>query len=399
MFTLITFEVSDGGEIMERQVWAYRRENGSVGVRNYVLLIPVDDISNAIVESVEKNIAGTLALPHPYGRLQFGKDLELFFKTLIGMGSNPNVAAAVVVGIESKWTYKVADGIAKTRKPVEAFWVEGNGQLKTIEKVSRTAVKLVEDATNLRKEPVDISELVISLKCGESDTTSGLASNRVVGRFTEKFLDIGGTVLFGETTELTGAEHIVASRFKKEEDREKFMEMFNEYQELVKSQGVDLLGSQPTEGNIAGGLSTIEEKALGNIQKIGNAMIDGVLDFADRPPGKGLYFMNTSSAAAEAVTLFAAAGAVIHLFPTGQGNPIGNPIEPVVKITANPKTAEAMEEHIDVDISGILKGNLDIDSATDLLWKRVVETACGRFVRAEILNHKEFVLTKLYRSA
>jgi len=399
MFTLITSEVSGGGEIMERQILAYRRKNGSVGVRNYVLLIPVNDISNAVVESVEKNIAGTLALPHPYGRLQFGKDLELFFKTLIGTGSNPNVAAAIVVGVEPKWTHKVADGIAQTGKPVEAFWVEGNGQLKTIEKVSRTAVRLVEDTTDLRREPVDISELVISLKCGESDTTSGLASNRVVGRFTERFLDVGGTVLFGETTELTGGEHIVASRFKKEEDRKRFMEMFNEYQELVKSQGVDLLGSQPTEGNIAGGLSTIEEKALGNIQKIGNAMIDGVLDFADQPPGKGLYFMNTSSAAAEAVTLFAAAGAVIHLFPTGQGNPIGNPIEPVVKITANPKTAEAMEEHIDVDVSGILRGDLDIDSAADMLWKRVVGTACGRFVRAEILNHKEFVLTKLYRSA
>lgn len=277
--------------------------------------------------------------------------------------------------------------------------MEGHGQLRTIEKVSRTAVKFVEHVTNVKREPADISELIISLKCGESDTTSGLVANRVVGKFVEKFLDIGGTVLFGETTELTGAEHIVASKFKKEEDRKKFLELFNEYQELIRKQGVDLLGSQPTEGNIVGGLSTIEEKALGNIQKIGNAMINGALDFLEPVPGKGLYFMNTSSAAAEAVTLFAAANAVIHLFPTGQGNPVGNPILPVIKITGNPKTAKAMEEHIDVDISGILTGALDMETATDLVWKRVIETACGRLTRAEILNHKEFVLTKLYRSA
>jgi (2R)-sulfolactate sulfo-lyase subunit beta len=384
---------------MERQILAYRRENGRVGVRNYVLLITVDDISNAVVEAVEKAVAGTLAIPHPYGRLQFGKDLELLFKTLIGTGSNPNVAAAIVVGVEPKWTTIVAEGIAKTKKPVEAFWVEGNGQIRTIEKVMRTAVKMVEDATNLRREPVDISELVISLKCGESDTTSGLGANKVVGRFTERFLSIGGTVLFGETTELTGAEHIVASRFKDQKEREKFLKFFEEYQQLVKSQGVDLLGSQPTEGNIAGGLSTIEEKALGNIQKIGNAMIDGALDYAEPPKGKGLYFMNTSSAAAEAVTLFAAAGAMIHLFPTGQGNPIGNPIEPVVKISANPKTVMNMSEHIDVDVSAVLRGEMDLDQAADILWKRVVETANGRMVKAEILNHREFVLTKLYPSA
>lgn len=384
---------------MERQVLAFRRENGSVGVRNYVLLLPVDDISNTIVEAVEQNISGTLAVPHPYGRLQFGKDLDLFFKVLIGTGSNPNVAAAIIVGVEPKWAIKVAAGIAKTGKPVEAFWVEGNGQLKTIEKVSRVAVKLVEHVSNSKREPVNISELTIGLKCGESDTTSGLASNRVVGKFIEMFLDIGSTVLFGETTELTGAEHIIASRFKKEEDRERFIQMFSEYQELIQSQGVDLLGSQPTEGNIAGGLSTIEEKALGNIQKIGNAMIDGVLDFADHPPSRGLYFMNTSSAAAEAVTLFAAAGAVIQLFTTGQGNPVGNPLVPVIKITANPKTVEVMEEHIDVDVSGILRGEFDLETAANLLWKRVVETACGRLTRAEILNHKEFVPTKLYRSA
>lgn len=384
---------------MDRQILAYRRPDGSVGVRNHVVVLPIDDISNAVAEGVEKNVYGTLAIPHPYGRLQFGKDLELFFKLLIGTGLNPNVAAVIVIGVEPKWTNKVAEEIAKSGKPVEAFWVEGYGQLKTIERASRVAVKFVEDASNLRREPIDLSELIISLKCGESDTTSGLGSNRVVGRFTERFLSMGGTVLFGETTELTGAEHIVIQRIKSEQDRQKFIQMFEEYQQLVKSQGVDLLGSQPTQGNIAGGLSTIEEKALGNLQKIGQAMIDGVLEPMQKPPSKGLFFMNTSSAAAEAVTLFAASGAAIHLFPTGQGNPIGNPIVPVVKITANPKTAEYMSEHIDVDVSDLLQLKITLDEAAERLFKRVIETACGRLVKAEILYHREFVPTKLYPSA
>jgi len=381
------------------KIMAYRRADGSVGIRNYVLIIPVDDISNAAAEGVSKLIQGTLAIPHAYGRLQFGDDLELFFKTMIGTGSNPNVAAVIVIGIEPNWTDKIAEGIAKTGKPVEAFYVEKNGDLKTIERASRAAIGLVEYATSLKREEVNIEELTISIKCGESDTTSGLASNRVVGRFVEKFVEIGGTVIFGETSELTGAEHIVASRFKRREDKDKFLRMFNEYQEVIKNHGMDLLGSQPTQGNIAGGLSTIEEKALGNIQKIGNLKIDGALDFAEKPRGKGLYFMNTSSAAAEAVTLFAAAGAVLHLFPTGQGNVIGNPIIPVIKITANPITSSKMSEHIDLDVSGLLQLEKTLDDYAQLLWKKVWETANGKWVKAEILGHKEFVLTRLYRSA
>ncbi|RAO99293.1 D-galactarate dehydratase [Petrotoga sp. 9PW.55.5.1] len=384
---------------MKDKILAYKRENGKVGVRNHVLIIPVDDISNSAALAVENIIQGTLAIPHHYGRLQFGKDLDLFFKTMIGTGSNPNVAAAIVVGIEPNWTNKIAEGIAQTGKPVEAFYIEKNGELKTIEKMSRSALKLVQYATSLKKEWVDFSEITISLKCGESDTTSGLASNRVVGRFVENFLQNNGTILFGETTELTGAEHIIAERFKKKEDKEKFMRIFNEYQELIESQEVDLLGSQPTQGNIEGGLSTIEEKALGNIQKIGKAQIDSALDYGEVPVGKGLHFMNTSSAAAEAVTLFAAAGAVIHLFPTGQGNIIGNPVIPVLKITANPKTAKNMAEHIDLDVSGLLKLEGSLNDHADNLWGKIIETADGKFVMAEMLKHREFVLTKLYPSA
>lgn len=382
-----------------RTFMGYRRANGAVGCRNHVVILPVDDISNAAVEAVAKVVQGTLALPHPYGRLQFGPDLELHFRTLIGTGSNPNVAAVVVIGIEPIWTKRIADGIAETGKPVVAFSIEGNGDLKIIEQASRAAVKLVQDATGMVREEIPLSELTISTKCGESDTTSGLASNPTIGRFAERFVDAGGTFFFGETSELTGGEHLVAERITDSTQREKFQRLFDEHQRCILEQKADLLGSQPTEGNIAGGLTTIEEKAMGNIQKIGRAKINGVLEMGEAPTRSGLHFMDTSSAAAESVTLFAAGGAALHLFTTGQGNIIGNPIIPVVKSTANPNTASTMSEHIDLDVSRVITDNMTLDQAADATEDIVVQTASGRQTAAEVLGHREFVLTRLHRTA
>src|SRR6266700_1527779 len=288
----------------------YKRDNGRVGVRNHVLILPVDDLSNAACEAVANNIKATLAIPHPYGRLQFGADLELHFKTVIG-------------------------------------------------------------------------------------------ANPCVGNAFDKLYAHGVTLVFGETTELTGGEQLVAARCRTPEVRDKFMFMFNRYQEVVnRHKTSDLMDSQPTKGNIAGGLTTIEEKALGNIQKIGKkCLIDGVLDKAEVPTGPGVGFMDSSSAAAEMVTLCAASGYVVHFFPTGQCNVIGNPILPVIKICANPRTVRLMPEHIDVDVSGITRKEINMDQAGDKLLEMMLRTANGRLTAAEALGHREFVLTRLYESA
>lgn len=377
----------------------YKRENGTIGVRNHVVILPLDDLSNAAAEGVSRLIQGTLPLPHPYGRLQFGADLDLFFKTLIGTGCNPNVAAVVVIGIEPNWAEKVASGIAETGKPVASFPIERYGDLRTIERAARAAKDFVQQASELTREPVEISELVVSIKCGESDTTSGLVSNPTVGKVVERMVAADAAVLFGETSELTGGEHIVADRMKTPELRKKFLDLFNDYVGFIEREGADLMGSQPTQGNIRGGLTTIEEKAMGNIQKIGRARVDGVLHPAEAPPAKGLYFMDTSSAAAEAVTLFAAAGSVVHLFPTGQGNIVGHPVIPVIKLSANPITVSTMSEHIDLDVSGVLALEKTLDQAGDQLFEVLTRTIAGRLTAAEVLGHREFVLTKLYRSA
>jgi (2R)-sulfolactate sulfo-lyase subunit beta len=386
-----------------KTVWGYRRENGRVGVRNYVAILPVDDISNAACESVANNIKGTIALPHSYGRLQFGEDLELHFRTMIGTGANPNVAAVVVIGIEPGWTKKIVDGIAATGKPVEGFWIENNGDIATVAAASRKAKEFVHWASEKVREECKLEELWIAAKCGESDTTTGLASCPTVGNMYDKLIPYGLYGCFGETSELTGAEHLAAARAASPEIAEKFMKTWQAYQDDViePHKTSDLSDSQPTKGNIAGGLTTIEEKALGNLEKIGKKVkyID-VLKPAEAPArGPGLYFMDTSSAAAECNTLQAAAGYCMHIFPTGQGNVIGNPIMPVIKVTGNPRTVRLMSEHIDVDVSGVVRREMTIDQAGDALIDMIVRTANGRLTAAEALGHREFVMTKLYRSA
>jgi len=384
---------------METKILGYRRDNGRIGIRNHVVILPVDDLSNSACEAVAHNIAGTMALPHPYGRLQFGADLDLHFETLIGAGRNPNVAAVIVIGIEPNWAKKIADGIAETGKPVAYFGIERHGDLKTIEMASRKAKEFAQYATSLEKVEADLKDLVVSFKCGESDTTTGLAGNPTAGIIADMLVEMGGTVIFGETPETTGAEHILAKHFATPELADEYRRIQREYLELIDSKGADLLGTQPTQGNIAGGLTTIEEKALGNIAKAGKSPIVGVLKPCEEPKAPGLYFMDSSSAAAECITVMMAAGATLHLFVTGQGNIVGNPIEPVVKISANPRTCSEMSEHIDENVSGILRKEITLEQAGEQVMECIRKTARGRLTNAETLNHKEFVLTRLYPSA
>ena len=322
--------------------WGYRRENGRMGVRNHVIILPIDDISNAAAEAVGNNIKGTMALPHPYGRLQFGADLDLHFRTLIGTGANPNVAAVVVIGIAEGWTQKVVEGIARTGKPVIGFGIELHGDHDTIMRASKAAKEYVHWATELQREEAPVKELWVSTKCGESDTTSGCGSNPTVGNAFDKLYEQGNTLLFGETSEVTGGEHLIAERCRSDEVRDQFMFMFNRYQEMIERHKTsDLSDSQPTKGNIAGGLTTIEEKALGNITKIGKkCVVDGVLDKAEEPTGPGLWFMDSSSAAAEMVTLCGAAGYAVHLFP-----PPGRAISLATRLFLSSRSAQTQEPY------------------------------------------------------
>jgi (2R)-sulfolactate sulfo-lyase subunit beta len=284
---------------------------------------------------------------------------------------------------------------------VQGFGIELHGDHDTIMRASKAAKEYLQWASERTRSECPVSELWVSTKCGESDTTSGCGSNPTVGDAFDKLYAAGCTLVFGETTELTGGEQLVAARCRDDKVRADFMRVFNRYQEVIERHKTsDLSDSQPTKGNIAGGLTTIEEKALGNIQKIGRqCIVDGVLDKAEMPTHAGLWFMDSSSAAAEMVTLCAAAGFVVHFFPTGQGNVIGNPILPVIKLCANPRTVRTMSEHIDLDTSGLLQREMTMAEAGDKLLDMMFRTVNGRLTAAEALGHREFVMTRLYESA
>ena len=276
---------------------------------------------------------------------------------------------------------------------MSGFGIELHGDHDTIMRASKAAREYLQYASELARVECSLADLWVSCKCGESDTTSGCGSNPTVGNAFDKLYGAGCTLVFGETTELTGGEQIVAARCRDDNVRKEFMRVFDRYQEVInRHKTSDLSDSQPTKGNIAGGLTTIE--------KIGRkCVVDGVIDKAEMPTHKGLWFMDSSSAAAEMVTLCAASGFVVHFFPTGQGNVIGNPILPVIKLCANPRTVRTMSEHIDVDVSGLLQRELTMDQAGDKLLDMMFRTVNGRLTAAEALGHREFVLTRLYESA
>jgi|ERR1044071_269695 (2R)-sulfolactate sulfo-lyase subunit beta len=384
---------------MEGAIHAYRRENGKYGIRNHVVIVPVDDLSNRAAEGVSQMIRGTIALSHGYGRLQYGADQDLFSRVLIGTACNPNVAAAVVIATEPETAKEVATEIARADKPVAAFGTEGFGDLKTIELASRAAKEFVHAASELEREPVALSELVCSAKCGESNSYSGIASNPAIGIVTDRVVEMGGTMLLSDTTEITGAEHFLAGRAASPAVAKSLLNAHRAYLQGIKAHGGGQFRSQPSRTNIKDGQTTIEEKGIGNIQKTGSSPLTAVLAPGEVPKTRGLNFMDTPSSAAECVTLLGAAGSVLQLFTTGNGSNIGHPIVPVVKITANPKTVAITPEHIDVDISALLRNEMTLSQAGDRILEMVVRTANGRRTAAEVLGHSEFVISKLFPSA
>jgi (2R)-sulfolactate sulfo-lyase subunit beta len=387
---------------MKNTFWGYKRENGRVGVRNHVIVLPVDDLSNAAAEAVANNVKGVMAIPHPYGRLQFGADLDLHFRTLIGAGCNPNVAAVVVIGIEDGWTKKVVDGIATTGKPVS-----GLRHRRATATTRRSCGRRRPRASTCSGRPRSIASSATSRTCGCRPSAASRTRRRAAARTrrsatrSTSSTPAGCTLVFGETTELTGGEQIVAARCRDDKVRADFMRVFDRYQKIIERHKTsDLSDSQPTKGNIAGGLTTIEEKALGNIQKIGRkCVVDGVLDKAEMPTHKGLWFMDSSSAAAEMVTLCAASGLRRAFLPDRAGqrdrqpDPAGHQDlrEPAHRA---PDERARRRRHVGAPPAGDHDG-----PAGDKLIDMMFRTANGRYTAAEALGHREFVLTRLYESA
>lgn len=376
----------------------YKRENNKFGVRNHVLILPSVICSNHVAERIAQNIDKAVSFNHSNGCGQFGVDIEQTLNTLIGIGSNPNVAAVLIVGLgcESLPTEKLYNTIKATGKKTAYIIIqEEGGTLKTIEKGIRIVSSWIDNIENEKRVPIDISELTIGLKCGASDATSGIFANPVVGYVSDLIIKKGGISILSETPEFIGAEHILSRKACSKEVASSILTIVNKVEKKIQNAGIDLLGTQPAPGNIEGGITTIEEKSLGCICKGGKSIVTEVIGYAMAPSKKGFIIMDTTSYDVESVIGMIAGGAQIILFTTGTGTPVGSPIAPVVKITGNNRTYSKMSDNIDFNAGILINFEETIEQIGEALYKEVVLVASGKKTKSEQIGHIEAAITRI----
>jgi altronate dehydratase large subunit len=376
--------------------WGYRRADGKVGIRNHVAILSVMDNANGVVRHLGQLVRGTLPIPVWYGRGQFGADDELFRRTQVGLACNPNIASVLVVSLEIVSARRMAQAIAaEGGKPVEYLAIQDEGgTVQTIARGMRLLATMVQNASALRPQPCPLSELVLGVECGGTDTTSGIASNPALGWAADRVVEAGGVVYLSETSEWMGAEAVLARRARSPAVAEAIYAAVRRIEDDAKARGVDIRGANPVPDNIRGGISSIEEKSLGAIIKGGTGTIEDVLPYGRPAPGKGLYLMDTAAPAAESMTGLAAGGAQMIVFTTGQMNIMGCPVAPTVKVTGNPRTAERLADNVDVDVSPLLTGET-LQSAGTRLLDCMLQTASGRLTRAEVFGDEEIAISRI----
>jgi altronate dehydratase large subunit len=375
----------------------YRRKDGRVGTRNHVLVVPTVICSAVVAERVAASAAPvTAALPHLAGCGQLGPDMRVTHDTLAAYCAHPNVGAVLVIalGCEQVVAQMLAETAKRHGKLAEIIAIQSEGgTVRTTEKGTRIVQSLAERLASTEREWCDVSELVLSLKCGGSDYTSGLASNPALGRVTDRLVDLGGSAVLGEVAEIMGAEHLLAARATNPNAATQLIQIIRRVESEARSLGLDIRGTQPSPGNIRGGLTTIEEKSLGATHKGGErAPLEEVVGYAAPIRQKGLTVMDTPGLDVEAVTGMVGGGAQVVVFTTGLGTPTGNPIAPVIKITGNARTARQMADNIDLDVSGIMAETETLDASADRLFDEVLAVASGKETAAERLGHREFAI-------
>jgi len=368
----------------------YVRPDGSVGFRNHVAILSSVGCANDVSQKLARMYPNALLLTHRQGCAQLGDDKEQSARAIAGIGKNPNIAAVLVIGMgcESITAEYLAEEISKTKKPVQYLVVlEEDGLMAALPKGARFLDHMMNEASQMTRVPCGLDALTLGVKCGLTDTTSGIASNPAIGVVADKVIDSGGTVVFGETPEVIGAGHILARRAATPEVKRDLYRVVNECEERVKASGMDIRGANPAPGNIAGGITTIEEKSLGAIKKGDGKKLQAVLGYGEIPNGKGFFFMDGPGRTPEALTGLSAVGAQVIMFPTGGGSPAGSLISPVIKVTGNPRTAERLKDHIDIDVSSIIQGESTLEEAGESVFQELLSVASGKATKSERLGY------------
>jgi altronate dehydratase large subunit len=385
------------------EIEVYPRGDGRVGVRNHVAVIATVVCANAVIERLDRDgIDDNVALvTHQHGCAQVGDDLALTRAVLTGVACNPNVAAVLLVslGCESNVPQGIAEQVAASGRAVEIFGIQEYGGVSaTYEAVRAAAVRHAAELSRQPRERVALSELTIGLECGGSDAWSGVTANPALGRAADRLVDMGATVVLAETPEIIGGEHLLVERSADPAVAAQLLAAVERWEEHSRRTGADARGAQPTPGNQAGGLTTIEEKSLGAIQKGGTSPLVEFIDYAERPSRSGLVFMDTPGQDIEQVTGFAAGGVQLVCFTTGRGTPTGCPVLPVVKIASNSRIASLLAEHIDVNAGGIATGERSLDEVAEDILTTIIAVASGRRTAAELGHHREFAIPRLWGS-
>ena len=383
------------------EFYGYRRKEGRPGIRNHILILPTCACGSESCRIVASQVRGAVNIVFNTGCSDVAANTEMSQKVLTGFALNPNVYGVVIIGLgcETVPHAKLREKIqAKCSKPVVAFGIqEEGGTLKTIEKAVRAAREMAAEAGLQQKEKFPISELLLGIECGGSDATSGIASNPAVGNLSDRLVDLGASAMMSESIEWIGGEHVLARRGATPEIHDQIIRVCEDYEKHLLSAGQDCRAGQPTPGNKAGGLSTIDEKSLGCIRKGGTRPIVEVLEQAQPPTKRGAIVMDTAGYDISSVTSMAAAGCQVIIFTTGRGTPTGNAIVPVLKVTANEHTYSWMEDNMDVDLSGIIRGEQTIEESGGMLLEKLHEIANGKLTKAEAYGFSDIAVDHVCR--
>jgi len=403
MFMCTTLKERGGGEIKllnlkNGKFLGYLRSDGKVGVRNHVLILPTITCATQVAKQITELVQGTVSFIHQHGCAQVGIDYDQTFRTYVGLGTNPNVYGVVVLGLgcETHQARSVSEEIAKSGKPVATISIQDHGgTLQAIAEGAKIAAKMVQDASTIMREECDISGLIIGTECGGSDACSGLSANPAVGFASDMIIDHGGTVILAETTELIGAEHLLAKRAINDQVSKRVYEVIEAMENRSIQMGVDIRTGNPSPGNLEGGISSLEEKSLGAANKAGSRPLQELINYAETPRKKGLVWMDTPGHDIEQLTGMVAGGAQIILFTTGRGTPTGSPIAPTIKISTNSSIFIKMSENIDLNAGMIIEGNETVDQVGERIFSEILNVSCGKLTKAEILKQHDFGIWRI----
>src|SRR5580658_10230738 len=374
----------------------YQRDNGRKGVRNLVAVAAAADNVNPLVRQLAARNPGVTCLPASYGRGQMGRDFAVSLRAMAGLAAHPNVAGCLVVSFEPESSERVAQLARQMERPVETLsFLDVGGMEECLAQGGAILRRLQDAASRVRRVPLAARELVVGLECGGSDTTSGLFGNPALGAFTDRLVDAGGTAVFSEPVECLGGEELLRQRAASPQAAARLIATVQAYNELAREHGVDLAGTNPTPDNLAGGLTSIEEKSLGALAKTGSRTIMGVVGYGEAAPAPGVWMMDAPAAAVENVTALAAGGAQLVCFVTGTGNPTGHPVAPTIKISANPRTVERMRAHLDVDLADMLRGKMNVAQGADAIATMVAAVINGAATAAERLDYLETNISRI----